>query len=177
MNKRNKLAATAEKIARRPIADGRNGISTELRPILAPFLNESDGKRFDWCSAFVYYCCIQAGINLPSRHPEPVRCSFAGAWGWVDWAKLPGNRFYFSARNVSFFPMRGDLVVFDNLLNQGVCDHIGVILSCGKFAFRTAEGNVDGISRVMRRDRDRKVRGFIRIPNEHFDQPRKKNLS
>jgi len=165
MNHRCKLAAVSEKIALQPICEANSGIGVRLRPVLAPFLHETGGKRFDWCAAFVHYCCTRAGFNLPARAPGSVRCSFGGVWGWVDWAKLPGNRFYFSGRNAYFLPQRGDLVVFDNLLNQGVCDHMGIVLSVSKVTLRTAEGNIERVSKVMHRPRNRKVRGYIRIPN------------
>jgi hypothetical protein len=155
------LASMAERLALRPFgASGRRG-DPSLAPLYAPF--EFDGNGFDWCAAFVYHVCVCAGFRIPPRPQGSVRCSLAGVLGWLDWSKLRENRNYYSARHRTFRPRPGDLVLFDNLLGQGRCDHIGVVLSVSGAYLRTAEGNVNGRSGVFRRARDNKVRGYIRL--------------
>ena len=103
---------------------------------------------------------------LAPRHPSPVRCSFAGVWAWVDWAELPVHRFYFSAGDPAFHPRRGDLVIFDDLLGQGLCDYMGVVLRARGKTLLTAEGCVESKSGIFERLRDRTIRGYIRIPEQ-----------
>jgi len=163
-----RLATVAEALARTPFYGNTMGLTSNLQPIVKHFSpaphSEFDGK---WCAAFVYHCSFQAGLDLPPRHPEPVSCSFAGVRAWIEWAKLPPNRFYSSARNATYTPKRGDLVVFDWLFDPGPHDHIGVVLAVGKSKIWVAEGNVNNVSNVVERKRNSHVRGFIRIPKHY----------
>lgn len=169
---KNKLAAAAELLARKPFYGNTMGLTSNLQPIVRHFApaphSEFDGK---WCAAFVYHCCVVAGLDLPSRHPKPVSCSFAGVRAWIEWAKLSSNGFYFSARNKNFTPQRGDLVVFDHLFVPGPHDHMGVVLTVGKRKIRVAEGNVNNLSAVVERKRNSRIRGYIRIPEDYRYEP------
>jgi len=166
------LAAIAEALARKPFYGNTMGLASNLKPLVAHFapapLSEFDGK---WCAAFVYHCAAVAGLGLPPRHPRPVSCSFAAVRGWLEWAKLPGNRFYHSARQSGFAPRRGDLVVFDRLFDPGPHDHMGVVLAADGGALRVAEGNVNNLSAVVRRPRNAHVRGYVRIPRGYTYVP------
>jgi len=97
-----------------------------------------------------------------------VSCTFGGVVAWLQWAKLPGNRFYFAARNPRFAPDRGDLVVYDRVLHPPCQhDHIGIVLEVLDGNLRVAEGNVGNVSAVVTRERNSHVRGHIRIPNDY----------
>ena len=98
-------------------------------------------------------------------------CSFAGVPAWLAWAKLPENRFYFSAQHPRFRPGKGDLIIYDNICGEGPHDHIGVVLAVRGDRYLTAEGNVRNVSGVFERKRDRKVRGFVRIPSGYRYPP------
>ena len=148
------------------------GLKSNLQPIVRHFA-PAPHRYLDakWCAAFVYHCCIKAGLGLPARHPTPVSCSFASVRAWIEWAKLPHNRFYFSARHATLTPRRGDLIVFDRLFDPGPHDHVGVVLAVRKTTIRTAEGNVNNLSAVVDRPRNAHVRGYIRIPNNYRYRP------
>lgn len=170
--RKHRLAVVAESLARKPFYGNTMGLTSNLQAIVKHFApaphSEFDGK---WCAAFVYHCCILVGLKLPSRHPKPVSCSFAGVQGWTEWAKLSPNRFYFSAHNAKFLPERGDLVVFDRLFIPGPHDHMGVVLRVSKDKIRVAEGNVNNLSAVVERKRDSHIRGYIRIPEDYTYEP------
>ncbi len=165
-NKRSLLASISEELARRTLRGNKSKCGPELEPILSQFRKDKK-KGFDWCAAFVFHCCIEAGFSLPARHPVPVKHSFAGVSAWIQWARMSGNGFYYSARNIRFRPQRGDLIIYNNLLGQGPNDHIGVILSGRAPGLVTAEGNIGNVSGIFRRDRTRFVKGFIRIPSSY----------
>ena len=172
MGRRRRLAEVAERLARVPFHGNTMGLRSNLSVLTEHFPRgpRSDFKR-KWCAAFVYHCCILAGFPIPARHPEAVSCSFAGVLAWIQWAKLPQNRFYFSARNPRFCPRRGDIVVYDRVFDPGPHDHIGILLSSDKKGLLVAEGNVNDISTVVRRERNSHIRGYIRIPNTYKYAP------
>ncbi|WP_308634941.1 CHAP domain-containing protein [Paenibacillus silvisoli] len=118
----------------------------------------------NWCAAFVYHCCMQAGIRLPIRYPNH-KFRLAGVGAWLDWARLPETGFFYSDGEDGFKPERGDIVIFEKLLTDRSHDHIGVVLSCDDHAITVAEGNVDNqnYSGVVCRDRGHCILGYIRI--------------
>ena len=172
--KREHLAQCAETLARRPFHGNVMGMRSNLKSITDHF---PKGPRSDfegkWCAAFVYHCCVQAGYNLPHRHPEPVTHNFAGVRAWLQWAKLPWNQFYFAKGNLRFTPRRGDIVIYDRVFDPGPHDHIGIILSLTRNRMWVAEGNVNNMSAVLERDMGRHVRGFVRIPDDYVHEPTK----
>lgn len=124
----------------------------------------------NWCAAFVYHCCMEAGFYLPLRHPL-VSIRFAGVGAWLEWARLPEAGFFFSGND--FEPRRGDIVIFDKLVSDKLHDHIGIVLTCGEQALSVAEGNADNMNRsgIVVRGRGEKIAGFIRIPDGWIYQP------
>ncbi|MCL2854475.1 MAG: hypothetical protein FWE21_02525 [Defluviitaleaceae bacterium] len=78
-----------------------------------------------WYAAFVYWCCIKSGINLPVRCPDPaVSCNFAGVIAWEQWAKLlEVNRWKGKGDKAAM----GDIVLFDRVFEDKEHDHIGVV--------------------------------------------------
>jgi hypothetical protein len=169
-----RLAKCAEASARRPFHGNLMGLRSNLKPITDHF---PEGPRSDfegkWCAAFVYHCCVSVGYNFPHRHPEPLTCSFAGVRAWLEWSKLPCNEFYFARRNRSFSPRRGDIVIYDRVIDPGPHDHIGVVLNVRKDRLSVAEGNVNNISAVVEREIGQHVRGFVRIPDDYAYEPTK----
>ncbi len=167
MDKRECLAAIAEELAHKPFHGSIMRLKPNIQPLVDHFprgrLEEFDGK---WCAAFVYHCCVLAGFDIPPRYPPPVSCSFAGVLAWIEWAKLSAHRFYFS-RSSAIQPERGDLVVFDDVFIHQPHDHIGIVLAVDRDSLSVAEGNVNNLSTVLRRERNRHIRGYIRIPNDY----------
>jgi hypothetical protein len=128
----------------------------------------------NWCAAFVYHCCMQAGIILPIRYPNHSY-RLAGVGAWLDWAKLfETNYFLYQDGYHGFKPKRGDIVIFEKLLSDNSHDHIGIVLACEGNRLLVAEGNKDNknFSSVFYRDREHCIYGYIRIDDSyqfHFD--------
>ncbi|MFC1737105.1 CHAP domain-containing protein [Candidatus Hydrogenedentota bacterium] len=172
ITKRQNLVRIAEKLALKPFHDKMMGLSSNIELITDHFPEgpraEFDGK---WCAAFVYHCCVQAGFEIPYRHPTKAFGTFAGVRAWLQWAKLQENRFYFSSRNSRCNPESGDIVIYDHVFDPGPHDHMGIVLAASDEALRVAEGNVHGISAVVERTRNSHIRGYIRIPNNYRHGP------
>ncbi|WP_257031444.1 CHAP domain-containing protein [Paenibacillus sp. E222] len=127
----------------------------------------------NWCAAFVYHCCMQAGIILPIRYPNH-NYRLAGVGAWLDWAQLPETNFLYQDGYQGFKPKRGDIVIFEKLLSDNSHDHIGIVLACEGNRLLVAEGNKDNknFSSVFYRDREHCIYGYIRIDDSyqfHFD--------
>lgn len=127
----------------------------------------------NWCAAFVYHCCMQAGIILPIRYPNHSY-RLAGVGAWLDWAQLPETNFLYQDGYQGFKPKRGDIVIFEKLLSDNSHDHIGIVLACEGNRLLVAEGNKDNknFSSVVYRNREHCIYGYIRIDNSyqfHFD--------
>ncbi|MHA7584229.1 CHAP domain-containing protein [Paenibacillus vandeheii] len=127
----------------------------------------------NWCAAFVYHCCMQAGIILPIRYPNHSY-RLAGVGAWLEWAQLPETSFLYQDGYHGFKPKRGDIVVFEKLLSDNSHDHIGIILASEGNRLLVAEGNKDNenFSSVFYRDRGHCIYGYIRIDDSyqfHFD--------
>lgn len=167
MNNRYTLAKVAEAAALRPFHGYVMSLKSNLVPIISPFpkwsLRKADKK---WCAAFIYYCCIKAGYNLPVKHPHPnITCNFAGCFAWEQWAELKENNFFHKAKNSSFKPDKGDIVLYNRVFDPGPHDHIGIILENMGNDLIVAEGNVNNLSVVLTRPVNSHVRGYIRIPD------------
>ncbi|MEC0129146.1 CHAP domain-containing protein [Paenibacillus pabuli] len=127
----------------------------------------------NWCAAFVYHCCMKAGIILPIRYPNHSY-RLAGVGAWLDWAKLPETNFLYQDGYHGFIPKRGDIVIFDKLLSDNSHDHIGIVLACEGNQLLVAEGNKDNenFSSVRYKDRGHCIYGYMRIDDSyqfHFD--------
>ncbi|OAB28386.1 hypothetical protein PMSD_22975 [Paenibacillus macquariensis subsp. defensor] len=160
MNRRKILAEIAEEIALRPLIGNEDKCGRDLEPILSYFPRENPSIGFDWCAAFVYHCCIEAGVKLPVRYPEPVSRNFAWVEAWLEWGQL--NGFYHPVSDLSIVPGQGDLIIFDNILGNGPNDHIGVVLRTEQNKIITAEGNFHNKSGIFERTQDQ-INGYIRI--------------
>ncbi len=125
-----------------------------------------DIEKWDshWCAAFVYYCCIKAGINIPVRYPdERVSNNFAGCNAWEQWAKLPDINSWYHLNESQFIPEAGDIVVYDRVFENAEHDHIGIVIEVRNTSIIVAEGNFNNVSAVVERNLDKHIRGFIRI--------------
>ncbi|WP_022933486.1 hypothetical protein [Treponema bryantii] len=85
---RKKLATIAEKAAEFPFHGYIEGKESNLEPIIQFFPKwtprEADGL---WCAAFVYYCCRQAGFEIPIRPDECKTCHLAGCIAWEEFTQ------------------------------------------------------------------------------------------
>ena len=138
--------------------------STNLHPIadLFPYSETWDINSWDncWCAAFVYWCCIKAGYNLPVRYKhESVSCNFAGCIAWEEWAKLPEINCWIPKEER---PKIGDIILFDYVFNNKEHDHIGIIIDVNNDFITTAEGNFNNVSAIVKRTYNN-IRGYIRM--------------
>lgn len=126
------------------------------------FLDMNQG--YDGCCAFVYYCCRQAGYEIPIRHSQKERCTLAVVRNWIEYAR--GENFWKERKKTSYKPQAGDLVIFDKLLSQDLEDHIGIVLGLNpnELFIETAEGNVNGATGIFIRPMDNTIKGFISLP-------------
>ncbi|MCL2396544.1 MAG: CHAP domain-containing protein [Defluviitaleaceae bacterium] len=162
MNKH--LADIAKNEARKFFHGNAMGVTTNLHPIsnLFPSSETWNVNSWDnaWCAAFVYWCCVNAGYELPARHKsEAVSCSFAGCIAWEQWAKLPENNCWFGHSNK---PQIGDIVLFDYIFAQKEHDHIAIVIDVCEHFITTAEGNFNNVSAIVKRTYEN-VRGYVRI--------------
>jgi SAM-dependent methyltransferase len=168
---RRKLAKFAEVAAQKPFHGYIEKKESNLEPIVALF-PKWNIKLADknWCAAFVYYCCIQAGFQIPYSPNECISCSLAGCGGWEDFAIGDKRIEYHPGSVESFVPEAGDIVIYDRVFINVEHDHIGIVLENKEDFLVVAEGNTfhDNISRVLIRDKDEHIRAYIRIP-DHFN--------
>lgn len=136
-----------------------------------------EGLKNKWCAAFVYHCCLEAGLVLPIRVPHTAKkvanSRFNGVGGWYDWGMVNGYCFF---EKDGFNPERGDIVVYNNVVpaeNKEETgkwhDHMGIVLSCDSVGLMVAEGNVDNknMSGIQKRTRDDTIGCYIRIPQDY----------
>lgn len=130
-----------------------------------------------WCAAFVYHCCIEAGLELPLRLPchgkEMANCRFACVIAWFEWAT---HNELIHKENPYFKPERGDIVIYNQIIppenkpeNSLWCDHMGIVLRATEESLTVAEGNVnnENTSGIVNRKRDHTIGYYIRIPENY----------
>jgi lysozyme family protein len=160
-----KLAAFASKEAAKGLR--WNGSSSEaekylriFRPIMQDLGHIGSVPEFyNWCAAYVTYCCRQVGINIPDK-PDGFWASMALVESWRYWAKQQG----FWNPPGTTKPTRGDIVTFDWPNKDGEFNHIGVVrgYTPGSSMVETAEGNADNLTAHKIR-RLSSLSGIIRI--------------
>lgn len=164
---RNKLAVIAREEAEKPYNGKLDHCAPNIQNIVALFPNWSvDEANGLWCAAFVYYCVTLAGFQIPVR-PKESSCSLAGCVAWEEWAQADSRIEYRSGNDKAFHPEVGDIVLFDRVFNNSDHDHIGIVLENYSDHIITAEGNVENVSRILKRKKDSHIRAYIRIP-DHF---------
>ena len=98
-----------------------------------------DEFKNGWCAAFVYHCCLEAGLLLPIRvgHTamKMANSRLGGVRGWYEWGMENG---FCRSEQDRFAPERGDIVIYDNVIpaenkhpNGARYDHMGITASVG----------------------------------------------
>ncbi len=162
---REHLAEVAGKAARVPFHGYVEGNESNLEPIVRFFprwtLREADKS---WCAAFVYYCCRDAGFEIPIRPDGCRTCHLAGCIAWEEFA-LGDDRIDYHEGKEGFVPEAGDIVIYDRVFEDREHDHMGIVLRCTGNTILAAEGNLDNVSGIIERPMDGHVRGYVRIPD------------
>ena len=120
-----------------------------------------------WGAAFVYHCCMESGFYLPIRL-EGFPQRFDSVKTWLDFGSMLENGFYHARGEMGFTPERGDIVIFDRMLeDKEPYDHMGVVVLATEDIITVAEGNARGsnMSDVLEHSSTHHVRGYIRLPN------------
>ena len=60
-------------------------------------------------------------------------------------------------------PQPGDLVLFDNLIENVELDHIGIVIEVKDNYIITSEGNYHNAAGIFNRTKDSTIRGYIRL--------------
>ncbi len=164
---RNTLALNAIKFANLPFHGDTDEMGTNLKPIidLFPRWNLKDANNA-WCSAFVYYCLVMTGFEIPYSPKECLTCSLAGCGGFEEFAMFNKEIEYYKAKD-NFLPNVGDIVLYDKVFLDKEHDHIGIIVGTNENILIVAEGNIKGTntSGIIERKIDNHIRAYIRIPN------------
>ena len=114
---------------------------------------------YNWCAAFVAWCCRAVGIAIPDA-PEGFWATMALVESWKFWAQKHG---YWHPRG-SITPQRGDILVFEWFDGDVQLDHIGIVrgYTPGSTVIQTSEGNKANKTGNFTRELAN-VPGFIRI--------------
>ena len=159
------LAKVAGKAAQIPFHGCIEGKESNLGPVIRFFpkwtLREADRL---WCAAFVYYCCLEAGFEIPIRPDECKTCHLAGCIAWEEFARGDARTEYHKGEE-NFIPEAGDIVIYDRVFENREHDHMGIVLQNNRNTIIAAEGNLDNISGIIERPKDAHIRGYIRIPD------------
>ncbi|MBR0229982.1 MAG: GNAT family N-acetyltransferase [Erysipelotrichaceae bacterium] len=162
---RNELARVAKQLAEIPLHGNVNGMESNLEPIVRLFptwnVKEADGL---WCAAFVYYCCLEAGFEIPYRPEECKTCHLAGCLGWEEFA-IGDQRIEYHKGTEGFDSKAGDIVIYDRVFENKEHDHIGIVLEKRENTILAAEGNINNRSGIIERPADEHIRAYIRIPD------------
>ena len=159
------LAVVAGKAARIPFHGCIEGKESNLESVIRFFpgwtLEEADRL---WCASFVYYCCREAGFEIPIRPDECKTCHLAGCIAWEEFARGDARIEYHEGKK-SFLPEAGDIVLYDRVFENREHDHMGIVLRSTGNTIIAAEGNLNNASGIIERPKDEHIRGYIRIPD------------
>ncbi len=162
---RKALAEVAGQAAQLPFHGCVEGEASNLDPVIRFFpkwtLMEADGL---WCAAFVYYCCREAGFEIPIRPDECRTCHLAGCIAWEEFA-IGDPRIAYHQDGEGFVPEAGDIVLYDRVFENREHDHIGIVMENRGDTILAAEGNIANRSGIIERPKDGHIRGYIRIPD------------
>ena len=162
---RQKLAEIAAEKARIPFHGYVEGKESNIEPIVRLFpgwgLKEADAL---WCAAFVYYCCWEAGFEIPIRPEECRTCHLAGCIAWEEFA-MGDPRVEYHKACEDFLPDAGDIVLYDRVFIDEEHDHMGIIIEKREDTILAAEGNINNESGILERPIDEHIRAYIRIPD------------
>lgn len=165
---RNKLSLIAKKEGLLRLHGNENFAGEEIEKYLST-LREAMNKNgnyqkysdlnvgYHWCGAFVYYCCKEAGFNIPEK--PGTRYTFAAVKTWHEWSVI--NGFYYNSDEVK--PSPGDIVIFDKIMSDLEMDHVGIIIEVQDNNLITSEGNFFNKSGTFTREINNQIKGYIRI--------------
>jgi hypothetical protein len=114
---------------------------------------------YHWCGAFVYYCCLKAGYNIPPKPISSFRYTLAAVPAWHHWAFAEGI-FHESQENGEI----GDIVLFNYVYENKPLDHIGIVIEVYSDSISSAEGNNNNQTGLFQRSFDN-IAGFIKLPD------------
>lgn len=171
------VAHVAEALASKRVTGERT--DPEYMKIVRYFPEDDapEGFKYGWCAAFVYHCCLEAGLVLPIHAGHTAQTTEGSRLGGIKgWHRLGIKNGFCRYEKDGFTPRHGDIVVYDNIVppenkapNSGRYDHMGIVLACGPDTLVAAEGNVDNknVSGIVTRKRDDTVGFYIRIPEDY----------
>jgi len=172
-----RAAGVAEALASRRVTGEEH--DPEYMKIVRYFPEDDAPGAFKngWCAAFVYHCCLEAGLLLPIHFGHTAKSTgssrFGGVKGWLQWGTTNG---FCHCDKDGFTPRRGDIVIYNNIIrpedkypNNSPYDHMGIVLACDSDELLVAEGNVGNknVSDIVRRKRDDTIGCYIRIPEDY----------
>lgn len=165
-NPRIKLANFAENEAEKRLrwsdseSEAEKYLEIFRRPMLILEQIGTSKVFYDWCGAFVYYCCREVKIDVPIQ-PDGFWATMALVESWKYWAIKKG---FWHLKGSSFTPARGDIVIFDWPEVRGSYNHIGIVrgYTPSSSTLTTSEGNKGNQSGNYVRNLS-SVEGFIRI--------------
>jgi len=105
-------------------------------------------KNVPWCSIFVTYCLINAGVT---NKEAPYTCSCDDGMNWFKQHKQ------FNTKDSKYEPVVGDIVYYSNTGNQMDSTHVGIVIQSMQNTIKTIEGNTpqDGVDGVRVKVRER----------------------
>ena len=140
------LASVAMALAQIPFHGFAEGERSNLEPIVQFFpgwtVDEADRL---WCAAFVYYCCVKAGFEIPIRPSGCKTCHLAGCIAWEEFA-MGDSGIEYHKGGEEFAVKPGDIVLYDRVFENREHDHIGIIVEMREGFILVAEGNVNNIT-------------------------------
>jgi Putative peptidoglycan-binding domain-containing protein len=165
VDRRKKLAAFAKEEAAKGLTWTNKDSEAEkyLKPLREPMRKlghiGASPVLFDWCAAFVTYCCREVGYTIPDQ-PPGFWATVALVESWKFWAKENG---WWHPRG-TITPEPGDIVCFEWGDGDAQLDHIGIVRAYtpGSAEIETSEGNVGNRSKNLTR-RLANCAGFIRL--------------
>jgi len=114
---------------------------------------------FDWCGAFVYYCCLEAGFRFPPKPVPSYRYTLGAVPAWRNWAAREG----FFHPTGSLTPEAGDIALYNQACSDQQPDHIGIVLEVAKEGILSAEGNLANRTGLALREFS-VIDGYVRLP-------------
>ena len=181
MSESERLIETAVKeLMQNPVATIGKKAGHQIEKYLSvfrPLLVESDGKTpfmdvnrgFDWCGAFVWYCCHEADIDI-NPDPFPGNPTLALVRTWYDYCV---NLHFGKWITPDEKPENGDIIIYRNLSKQNSeFNHIGIIEKVesgyivtieGNMPFKDTMGEERSCIKRMQRDINDKIKGYVRL--------------
>ncbi|WP_010300375.1 CHAP domain-containing protein [Candidatus Odyssella thessalonicensis] len=113
---------------------------------------------YDWCCAYVHYLLQLIDVKLAIQPLTHSDWMLGAVRTWYLWARQE-NIFLPASQQAE----PGDLVLFDQLIDQVELDHIGIVLQDKGDHILTSEGNYHNRSGIFIRPRNPTIRGYIRL--------------